>query len=233
VTRFPAISWLPRGEIFFTTDDGPDGRGLDHRHWRRTCDEDVSTVSDRADVAANGGDRLYFVQYDPVGGVELFESDGTTPGTVMVADLGPGPVGGYPEFLGMANGRLLFQALGPNGKQLWKSDGTSAGTAAITSSATASSRPSLFYKVGDRYFFGADDGIHGAELWKTDGTAAGTVFVKDINPGSSPANTVFLSFADVNGTAFFLAGLTESQSAVRAPVVSCGRATAPRPGQCV
>ena len=76
---------------------------------------------------------------------------------------------------------------GAHGRELWKTDGTEAGTVLVKDIQPGGydSDPSYLTDVGGTLFFTADDGIHGAELWKTDGTEAGTVLVKDINPGDA------------------------------------------------
>jgi ELWxxDGT repeat protein len=70
--------------------------------------------------------------------------------------------------------------------QLWKSDGTAAGTTLVTGmqfhETPFPAGPSNLTAVGDTLFFSTDDRVHGLELWKSDGTAAGTTLVKDINP---------------------------------------------------
>lgn len=72
------------------------------------------------------------------------------------------------------------------GDELWKSDGTTAGTVLLKdiSKGTRSSSPQYLTPTNVTLFFSADNGTNGRELWKSDGTAAGTVLVKDINPGS-------------------------------------------------
>jgi ELWxxDGT repeat protein len=73
---------------------------------------------------------------------------------------------------------FLAQAAAPgSGEELWASDGTPAGTRALTSFEVAEPfEQTWFLKVleGKAYFV-ADDATHGAELWTTDGTSAGTV----------------------------------------------------------
>ncbi|MEB3831575.1 ELWxxDGT repeat protein, partial [Phormidium sp. CCY1219] len=70
---------------------------------------------------------------------------------------------------------------GTNGFELWKSDGTAAGTVLVKDirSGSGSSNPSNLTNINGTLYFGADDGTNGFELWKSDGTAAGTVLVKD------------------------------------------------------
>ncbi|MBC8160030.1 MAG: hypothetical protein H7Z42_02335 [Roseiflexaceae bacterium] len=74
--------------------------------------------------------------------------------------------------------------------ELWKTDGTAAGTRLVkdinTTTNTAyleSSSPRQFHAVNGRLLFFADDGVHGRELWVSDGSEAGTQMVMDINPG--------------------------------------------------
>jgi ELWxxDGT repeat protein len=78
---------------------------------------------------------------------------------------------------------------GVHGSELWKTDGTKAGTVMVKdiNPGRFSSNPREATPSGGTAFFTAKDAIHGRELWKTDGTKAGTVMVKDINPGGSDA----------------------------------------------
>ena len=81
----------------------------------------------------------------------------------------------------------MFRADGAStGWELWKSDGTAAGTVMVKDirSGRADSSPAEFTAVGNTLYFRADDGTNGYELWKSDGTATGTVMVKDINSGT-------------------------------------------------
>jgi ELWxxDGT repeat protein len=79
-----------------------------------------------------------------------------------------------------ANGRLLGADT-----ELWKSDGTAAGTVPLKQiNGSGQSIPASLTLSGSEVFFFANDGVRGRELWKTDGTAPGTTLVNDINPGS-------------------------------------------------
>ncbi len=62
-------------------------------------------------------------------GEELWRTDGTEAGTVLVRDIFPGPLGSEPAELVVSNGKLFFTANdGPHGRELWVSDGTFEGT---------------------------------------------------------------------------------------------------------
>lgn len=94
---------------------------------------------------------------------------------------------------------------GLNGRELWKSDGTSAGTVLVKNlnAGANHSNPAEMTLVGNTVFFTASDGISGRELWKTDGTDAGTTLVKDIFAGADHANPS--SLVNVNGHLWFRA----------------------------
>ena len=83
------------------------------------------------------------------------------------------------------------------GAELWKCDGTAAGTVQVTdiNMVAGGSFPSGLTVFNGALYFQALDGVTGNELFKSDGTAAGTVQVKDLNIGagsSSPRElTVF------------------------------------------
>ncbi|MBL0307320.1 MAG: T9SS type A sorting domain-containing protein [Chitinophagaceae bacterium] len=139
-------------------------------------------------------------------GRELWKSDGTWAGTVLVKDIYPGPIGGTKRYFTNVNGTLYFSADdGVNGEELWKSDGTSAGTIMVKDilPGEIGSSPQNLTNVNGVLYFSATDGINGQELWKSDGTEAGTVLVKDINPGGigSAPNTL----TNLNGVLHFAA----------------------------
>lgn len=150
---------------------------------------------------------LFFQGQNKVYNSELYKTDGTTDGTVLVKAINPAGYS-YPLSLTDVNGVLFFLANdGTNGRELWKSDGTAAGTVLVkninpTGHAFKNGVTS-FLNVNGTLFFVADNGTNGQELWKSDGTPAGTVLVKDINPsstGNPPQQLI-----DVNGVLFFTA----------------------------
>ena len=159
---------------------------------------------------------LFFVANDGIHGAELWQSDGTVAGTMLVKDINPGSdayVG--PRNLVNVNGTLFFTADdGTNGRELWKSNGTELGTVMVRDIFTGSARPdgdvpnssqpSNLINVDGTLFFNADDGVHGSELWQSDGSTTGTVLVKDINPGAAETSYP-TGFASVDGKFLFSA----------------------------
>ncbi|WP_199735456.1 ELWxxDGT repeat protein [Corallococcus sp. AB045] len=99
----------------------------------------------------------------------------------------PSPFRPIPTGLTNVAGTLFFSADPYQGPAaLWRSDGTSAGTAPFKefpSEGLTFREFASFTAVGSRLFFTMNDPVVGRELWVTDGTAAGTRLVKDITPG--------------------------------------------------
>jgi ELWxxDGT repeat protein len=89
-----------------------------------------------------------------------------------------------------------------SGFELWRSDGTEAGTQLVADirPGAAGSSPSALTAAGSSLYFAADDGAHGFELWRSDGTAAGTELVHDVAPGSRGSAIAWVARA---GTTLF------------------------------
>ena len=132
---------------------------------------------------------------------QLWKSDGTPEGTVLInAIVSPSP-GFLLPFLANVDGTLFFTAgnFTADGQYglygLWKSDGTPAGTVLVASFFSPPSDPA---DVNGTLFFSAGGATHFG-LWKTDGTPAGTVPVSDIT------SSILSPHANVNSTLFFAA----------------------------
>lgn len=149
---------------------------------------------------------LYFAANDGINGGELWKTDGTAAGTVMVKDINPGSEGSYPWKAVNLNGVLIFAARNAtNGEELWKSDGTPAGTVMLKDidPGAGHSSPEYMVRMGNAVYFNANNGSLGEELWKTDGTAPGTVLVKDILAGAQHSRPQGL--IAINNTLYFSA----------------------------
>ncbi|MFN7803474.1 MAG: ELWxxDGT repeat protein, partial [Planctomycetaceae bacterium] len=87
----------------------------------------------------------------------------------LVNDINPVGLPSDPSLLTEVNGTLYFTANdGSTGYELWKSDGTSAGTVLVQDirSGGGGSYPSRLTNVNGTLYFRATDGTTGVELWK-------------------------------------------------------------------
>jgi ELWxxDGT repeat protein len=228
----PFPIFISNGSILFFANDGVHGKEL----WKSDGtvlgttllkDINVGSGSSATTWAFNAiGNTVFFPAYDGAAdqgfhGTELWKTDGTAAGTVMVKDINPTIhpsdqyAGSMPSDMINWNGILYFRANGAkDNSEVWRSDGTEAGTYLLKeinpglSGLTSGSAPNYFSIVNGMLLFEATDLTSGFELWKTDGTEAGTVMVKDIYlaGGSSPTrlrvmgNNVYFAATDpVNG----------------------------------
>jgi ELWxxDGT repeat protein len=146
---------------------------------------------------------VFFTADDGVHGVQLWKTDGTESGTVLVKDIPGGYRGALPGNLTNVNGTLFFTAnVTSSGFQLWKSDGTEAGTVLVKDIRPGGINPSPGGLINDNgtllFIIYA---YPGRQLWKSDGTPDGTVLIKNF----TGVTTSVASLTNVNGTAFFVA----------------------------
>jgi ELWxxDGT repeat protein len=135
------------------------------------------------------GDTYFFAADDGEHGTELWKSDGTEAGTVLVKDINPGSEGSDPYAFHVLNDTLFFFAETPGfGTEVWYSDGTEAGTNILRDIRPGGNSGISFASVmtvaGDLLFFTANTPETDRELWRSDGTPEGTMLVKDIYEGS-------------------------------------------------
>ncbi len=106
------------------------------------------------------------------------------------------------EFIDI-NGTLFFVADdGSNGRELWKSDGTTIGTQMVKNINTqANSNPTKLTDVDGMLYFTANDGLNGVELWRSDGTEEGTELFANLTNG----NTTYADIGTFNGLVVFSA----------------------------
>ncbi|HEX3108411.1 MAG TPA: hypothetical protein VHU41_04890, partial [Thermoanaerobaculia bacterium] len=161
------------------------------------------------------GNTTYFFATLPDTGTELWKTDGTSAGTVLVSDICPGPCSGVEQdyLYGIPVGNhLLFGANDGHqtGYRLWTTDGTASGTMMLSDRTLLSGTglSSFIVSIGSLAFFNANDPATGLELWVTDGTVAGTHLVTDLTPGTAGSNP--LAVATFGSRFLFRAGANRS-----------------------
>jgi ELWxxDGT repeat protein len=151
--------------------------------------------------------KLVFAATTTDSGMELWSTDGTEKGTVMLKDINVANEEGSDPFLlpvtrsftdfsssldnagfynrtANYNGFIFFTANnGTNGTELYKTDGTAAGTTLVKDinpgEGDGASAGYLYTKSG--FLFSGNDGMAGFEPWISDGSSAGTRAITDIN----------------------------------------------------
>ncbi len=149
------------------------------------------------------GGTLYFTANDSVTGTELWSSNGTGPGTNIVADL-RNPGSSTPQQLTDVGGVLHFTAdTVASGRELWRSAGPGDATLVFDINMAGSSSPGELTNANGVLFFAATD-ANGRELWRTTGPAS----VTELTDGSPvPVNPTDLE--SINATLYFAGTTTE------------------------
>lgn len=194
--------------------------------------------------------KLFFGARESASGEELWVSDGTEMGTVLLKDLNPGTPSGDPYYIGELNGKLLFSAVdGTNSRKLWHTDGTANGTAVYADiNPTAGDGVVLissedYYKkkiikgntfYNGVYYIAGDDGANGVELWRTNGTDTGTYMVDQVGatPDTTADSDLDIIFVDSNNVWLTMSNGTDGlelflfKAPVPPPVISVNDVTA-------
>lgn len=124
-------------------------------------------------------------------GNELWSSGGTSATTSLLRDINAGAISSNPRgFFPLGNIYLFtITSSTPTTTQIWKTDGTAAGTVLIKDqiappSGIVASSINVFHIFKSKAYFIIDDGVHtGDALYNTDGadaTSAHTAFIKDL-----------------------------------------------------
>jgi ELWxxDGT repeat protein len=126
---------------------------------------DLEESSD-AKAFAVAGDLVFFAADDGVHGRELWRTDGTPAGTVLVRDIVPGAGDGLRYWARIIPFEDLVGFWAEDG-MFWRSDGTAKGTFPLVERAFSA------VGAGDKLFFAVYD-----TLWMSDGSREGTVPVR-------------------------------------------------------
>ena len=160
---------------------------------------------------------LFLSGYNQAGENGLYKYDAANPaGLVLVKDIIPDLDNEQiiASNFQVGDNMLYFQVAKPStpSQELWRSDGTEAGTTFITS---AQSFPrgiySFHFLLGNLYFV-KNDAASGTELWKSDGTPNGTAIIKNINQGTD--NSASIQFSECNGKVVFIANEYKSKTGI-------------------
>jgi ELWxxDGT repeat protein len=161
--------------------------------------------------------RVYFSMCDTSAFCELWRTDGTPGGTVLVKQIAAGfgvRARRLYEFTTVDDQLFLASCEEFGVCELWKSDGTAEGTVRVAGFDPSDdpdyddwAAPEMEGLAGAVLFRGCTP-THGCELWKSDGTETGTVQVLDIN--TNPKSGAFYfpvpaEFTRLNGVLYFFA----------------------------
>ena len=134
-------------------------------------------------------DNVFFIGRTETTGKELWKSDGTEEGTVLVKDLKEGTGDSSITHFTIFNDELFFIARSPdfNKLEIFKTDGTEEGTVQVTHihENNGGAAGPLVEVNGKLYFSAGDRDEYGSELWVTDGTESGTEMVANINDNAT------------------------------------------------
>jgi ELWxxDGT repeat protein len=196
------------GKLFFTAYDPNGGTDL----WVSGGTPGSTIVLDDFDSSSTSGyyssditnltaaaGKLFFTASSGSDGPQPWVSDGTTIGTVMLADVDPGSAGSAPSEFTQLGGEVYFlMNESSTTVGLWESDGTTAGTAKVFDAfapLTVGARgytPTLanLSAIGAALFFSLEYNTTTpqCQLWTSDGTTSGT---SQVNPSSLPSGSTF------------------------------------------
>jgi uncharacterized protein (TIGR03382 family) len=175
-SSYPANFMATSEALYFTATHGALGDEL-----YRVVGDTVELVADILPGALGSSPKplvasgrvLYFAATDTWRGRELWRTDGTPEGTFLVKDINPGPEStftrnGYPgDALTLPDGSVLFAAVhGAEGRELWRTDGSEAGTVAALTlwPGPESGAPVLLGELGGRVLLQMTDPVTGSEV---------------------------------------------------------------------
>jgi ELWxxDGT repeat protein len=204
---WPANFVAANGRLFFTVMDAEHGREL----WRsdgttgstRLVKDlypgtESSFFSDTNPFVAVDGSVSFFCWTSQ--GVSLYRSDGTGAGTQLLHNL---EVGQYPLPYARLGSQIFFINNMNGDMQLWKTNGSSAGTRLVKSFGSSVNLETVrFTSVGSNLYFNIGDNDIGYQLWRTDGTSTGTMPIREIIPGdggywcAAAGNTLYFASQD-------------------------------------
>lgn len=180
-------------KLFFTAEDGEHGMELwvsDGTEAGTRIVADLTREPGRNSVpsslrAYRGG--VFFVADSSGNSTALWKSDGTPEGTTLLKVLIKGEPNGAFSFVDLSwlvMGTSLYFTFDDDGfgLEMWKSDGTVAGTVPLTDRTNVEDPKEIHFlaAVGSTLYFSGYTDLDGFTLWKTNGTAEGIQRVKSL-----------------------------------------------------
>lgn len=225
----PSFQTVLNGKLIFAADDNIHGRELfSFDGTTTTLIKDInpgfqSSTPHDFYVLNN---EIVFKAYTLNNGLELWKTDGTESGTILIKDINPNQGDAFLndnrayvrlQQFKLFNNELYFYANnGTNGMEIWKTNGTSAGTIMlkdINPGANSSYRPSLdtrprFVEFNNELYFiaassGTDNNLGTIKMWKTNGTTSGTVIANVVNNAVNPATISVTKYFTFNNQLYF------------------------------
>lgn len=179
------------GDIYYLKTNGPiPSNG--NRLLRVGINEEEAEIVTNLDVRSILGvylNKIFLFVKDSATGHEIWTSDGTAEGTVILKDINPNadPTSGIPVPTCFEHNGTLYFTKDDNGSpsnvELWKTDGTTDGTIKVieineSTAMPQSSSPTNFFVINNEiHFLAYSLEQDGWGLWKTDGTESGTSFI--------------------------------------------------------
>jgi ELWxxDGT repeat protein len=176
------------------------------------CDYNEGLMDARIEHAAGSDGSMYFAAPSVYStNVELFRTDGAPAGSKLVKEIYTSTrIGADPQQFYNVNGTMYFvAATSANGRELWKSDGTAAGTAMVKDMSwrQSSTQFSSMYGSGSLLYFDANttgSGSMPSGRYQTDGTDAGTVAAPNgPRPPASTGGVKMLTGTSPSGWTYF------------------------------
>ena len=155
-------------------------------------------------------DSYYWQTYSGTVGRELYKTDGTSAGTVLVSDINTGAMTlGYaqtgtnsanPQYLTVVNGRLFFSALNNvNENELYYTDGTTVTKIDVYAGAS-SGAPSMLVNYNGNLYFRGTTATTGQDMMKVDGT---TLAITAVDVVAGAGSFVFYQPVVMGGLMWF------------------------------
>ena len=151
--------------------------------------------------------ELYFAAKQSIEqGIELWKTDGTEEGTVLVADLySDSKKSSIPSYFALHNNLLYFVTTNTQSNKIYSTNGTAAGTQLVFDiNPNGSGYIDGLESHINKLFFKGSEPVYDVELYCSDGTNSGTFLLKDINDDGGSIDPTY-NLVSFNNEVYFAA----------------------------